>query len=57
MLSDVSIQRQKVAGMPPESTLCLQLALPSGLIRLQVTERATWSDLRKKNLTPVPKES
>lgn len=56
MLAGVSMQ--KVAGMPPELTLCLQLALLFGLVWLQVTEKATQRDLGKKeNLNHVPEES
>lgn len=58
MLSGLSTQRQEAAGKPPESTLRLQLALLFGLIELQVTEKATRSNLRnKENLIHVPKES
>lgn len=47
-----------MSGKPPGSTLCPQLALPVGLIRLQVTEKATPSDLREKeNLIHILKES
>lgn len=47
-----------MSGKPPESTLCPQPALPVGLIRLQVTEKAILSDLREQeNLIHVLRES